>query len=1378
MQNKAAKRTLSDTPESKQSGQLIPGHPPNQDNTPVQSKKRPRAEKTPINSSVRKKYVRGKQGGLKGLMNMPLDIFTECLPIQIACLLSPGDLVSLARSGKCFRHMLLQRSAVQMWRRAGSNVPGLPPCPPHMCEPQYATLIFSKHCTLCGASATAKPDPHLCVRLCSSCRDTKLEELDSEYDSVVELVSFTTRIRPKRSKSQPRASKNSVFSLRHEVEEVYRKQKEFRNAGDEKGLSQWENDRRAVLLARAQTDHSREEELETMRKQRKERQERLKALGWTEEDMAFRGVEGKPWHALVYVPKPLTDRIWSNLLPKLIPMLGENRERNLEYGRKARRIERRTRVDQFLISMRYTAHPFESILAALGVGVPPPPDLAGLTPIRMTVAIYQSRVEIANPFPKTHTMLKWDGLKDLSEVEMPIEEVAAKLVERTPQISEKVMEWRNTVERRLAEKLESEAGGSQGEVVLKVKGSTESTAHLSKDARLLLRADCVFKRSELGKGRYLSYREQPPCYYPDFVSPYDHTLNERIHVSYQDADQEIKLDQYVRDVETEKIAKALLGQLGMPDVAWVELKTMKDRFQCGRCLDKRSRTWRSLVIHYITVLKTWDKEKDTKGEHSTRYSVVFRNVHDLEPNGHPKPLARLLSEEDAAEMTIPTGTILGDPLPGYPICFLCKATGRSEVQLSRDDMLEHMQDAHNVVEAAEEKMVVSVSYFKFPLVSQFGVANMLNTKGDHAKLMETRSKPTSDHSSPKPAAKERTYPIQQLSESSKKRVRRGKGSLKTLMQMPIEVFAEVSYTRFFECRSTKNFRKVLLQRSAIQLWRRAESNVPELPPCLPGMCEPQYAALLFSDHCTLFHSSLKYLLKRSFTAILSEEDLGDEESEDEESESEDRHQQILSLRRDVDNVLERLQRFRDSWDYPAILEWAEARRTTVSQRRRDAAPLARYLDSLNKAREEELSKLKQQRQEIVMERLKAIGWTDEDMDFHESGELLWSTVMDVAQPLTEQTWDDILPELNRLLEENRERHNAQARRLGRCHRVDQFLQEIESAQRPLRSIFEFLGVRQFSNWDDPFSSNNLSDTVMFGIPFPSTGIALKWDCLADLSEREITIDEVSVELDARRSWIESKILEWRADIERRLVRRFNDGARRLDDTGVTLTVGGSTELTAHLSGDQRLLLRADTIFTEPNVPSRVYIGGWHKPQDRSLPYYYPSLEFDLGEVYLSDSAPEDIEQDIYFSQYQRHTKMEEVVKPLLNDLGMPDVARIELKVMKPRFVCGRCVGKRPLSWDHMVDHFMAELEYWNEYKDRNTLHPIRHPIVYKNVHDLEAKNNPKRLVELITEQEAHSLLHQPYDPSLLYSFCLICHAKGRKYRQLNPDEMAMHQRDV
>ncbi|KAG9094593.1 hypothetical protein FS749_012168 [Ceratobasidium sp. UAMH 11750] len=483
------------------------------------------AQKTP---KPRKRYVRGKKGILKGLMEMPIDIFAE-----IASLLNPGDLVALARSSKFFRNLLLQRSAIQMWRHAERNMPGLPPCPPDMCEPQYAALLFSKHCNLCGAIATAKPDVYLRVRLCAICRENELRDIvPLGLQSVIDqtLVDSSATIRFKTDKSRPRGTQEPLCSLRQQVEGVLNKQREFKDAGNHSGLAKWEQECRTLVLTRRKfgsqlaryldsVGKSRSRELGGVKQQRRQAiVNRLKALGWTDEDMSFSKSDGKPWRAIVDTANPLTARIWDNILRKLIPLLQENRERHIARAAAARRLQRRRHIHQFLKQMKSDEHPLEPILSALGVHPPAMPSLED--EFDLDDIINAQHFEFKNTFPNTSLTLTWDCLADLSEQDIAIEEVQAELETRKGQIRRKVLEWRANVERQLVERFESEATGG-ADVVLTVGGSTELTVQLSRDLRLLLRADTIFKKSAPLTDFSvwsMSHGKDYPYYYPLLVS--------------------------------------------------------------------------------------------------------------------------------------------------------------------------------------------------------------------------------------------------------------------------------------------------------------------------------------------------------------------------------------------------------------------------------------------------------------------------------------------------------------------------------------------------------------------------------------------------------------------------------------------------------------------------------------------------------------------------------------------------------------------------------------------------------------------------------------------------------------------------------------------
>ncbi|KAG8773828.1 hypothetical protein FRC12_002302, partial [Ceratobasidium sp. 428] len=504
---------------------------------------------------------------------------------------------------------------------------------------------------------------------------------------------------------------NSVFSLNYEVDEVLAKQKEFRRRRDRKGLAEWEAERRLVVSARRRhavrlelylesIDILREDELGAIKQQRREAvAERFKALGWTERDMDFYGPEAKPWRALVEAPKPLTDRVWTNILPKLTPLLEENRKQNLAYDKKNNRVVRRTRADKFLMEMKYTTHPYRSILDALGVGVPSLPDLDGRSTMLKQAIMAKHLPAILNPFPWTHVALNWACLNDLSELDMSISEVEAKLEERKTQIEERVQQWRTSVERRLVEKIES-GNNIDDDVILSVRGSTDSTAHLSRDTRILLRADTVFKRErydDVFDSVFRSFK-----YYPNLVCSGVELFNEDAHYPWMERKDKLDLSPWVIDTEAQNIVKLLLRDLGMPDVAHVELKLLGLRFVCGRCTYRIPDSWKNMVLHYIEESEHWDTRKDDIFSSSIRHPIVVKNIHKLEQTDTPKPLIRLLTEEDATKMiALANNPASSAVVKKYSYCYLCHATGMRGFQLFSNGTRVHLEDMHDVLEPVD-----------------------------------------------------------------------------------------------------------------------------------------------------------------------------------------------------------------------------------------------------------------------------------------------------------------------------------------------------------------------------------------------------------------------------------------------------------------------------------------------------------------------------------------------------------------------------------------------------------------------------------------------------------------------------------------------------
>ncbi|CUA72615.1 hypothetical protein RSOLAG22IIIB_10183 [Rhizoctonia solani] len=314
--------------------ELARGRPSKRGRTDTSRKKAPR-----------KKHIKGKQGGLEGVMKVPIEVFTE-----IAHYLNPADLLSLVQTNKFFRSMLLNRSAVLIWQRSLGNVPGLPPCPTRMIEPQYAALLYSKHCTA-GPIFT---------------RATILETV--QLDDLENFIPFTTILKGKKL-----GSKTPIYCLRAQKAKFDRVKEEFVNNNDGKGLDEWKLQQLSYWKTQRQEGDqllkyfdsvaaSRSDELQVLKLERKERiHERLRALGWENRYLDCPGNSEhfkKKWSSLVEVAKPLTERIWTNLLPKLTRLLEENRGQVEIYEQEQRQYERQRKVEELLGEFTRVSNPY------------------------------------------------------------------------------------------------------------------------------------------------------------------------------------------------------------------------------------------------------------------------------------------------------------------------------------------------------------------------------------------------------------------------------------------------------------------------------------------------------------------------------------------------------------------------------------------------------------------------------------------------------------------------------------------------------------------------------------------------------------------------------------------------------------------------------------------------------------------------------------------------------------------------------------------------------------------------------------------------------------------------------------------------------------
>lgn len=157
--------------------------------------------------------------------------------------------------------------------------------------------------------------------------------------------------------------------------------------------------------------------------------------------------------------------VWTNLLVKLTPLLEENRERRLAREKEENRIMRRRRLHDLLVNVKFTAHPFSAAMEVLVPGLAK--DLLSTSQPSEFNFVPKTRPlpAVLNPFPPIAVILEWECLKDLSETELSVERVEELFHERREQLDKCLTDWRENLEKRLVEILNTKVKTTSGAAV-------------------------------------------------------------------------------------------------------------------------------------------------------------------------------------------------------------------------------------------------------------------------------------------------------------------------------------------------------------------------------------------------------------------------------------------------------------------------------------------------------------------------------------------------------------------------------------------------------------------------------------------------------------------------------------------------------------------------------------------------------------------------------------------------------------------------------------------------------------------------------------------------------------------------------------------------
>ncbi|CAE6358899.1 unnamed protein product [Rhizoctonia solani] len=634
-------------------------------------RKRQRTTSKPSKPVVRKKQVRGKQGGLAGLINMPIDIFTE-----VASYLLPGDILSLARSNKFFRNLLMDRSAIHIWHGAMRNVKALPPCPPGMSEPHYLSLLFSKTCSMCGAPARANMDPKLLVRLCGSCRNSHLMLSTAVPFELLSLVVCSAHTAP--AKRKP----GDLYVLRGDFKELLAEYEEKKRCKDDGALEAWSEGKRDIVVKRdgqaldllqfLDTVHwDREQELSDAKMARRsEIERRLKEIGWSEKDMEFGWWSTNPreWHALVSQPKPITDRTWANLQPKLISLLETNRKERQAMERDERKQDRLIRLSKFFLDIKKQGSP------ALQLKAPNP-----ITRLSSTIPTIEFTHR--GPFPSFDHTLDWPIVKNLYETDSTVAELEVKFEENRDEIEALVAEWQSRIQVRFMDVLRDGYETQSETLRPAIITSNTDLPNVSDDLKFLLRADSLFYQAP-----------SPNLDSPKELLSYDTFLMKGLngvvaHMSGQPR-RAPDLDNIHWHPEAHEVARQLLADIGKPDATYLEMKTIGRVFACGKCHETKARNWDEMIEHYLEQEQVYaDVQEDLTL--SSDAELAYNPIHS------PTFLTDEPMITDYASKTLAGGYGIG--MGRLQVCKVCKRIpSAGHVLATQSAILKHLLNVHGI----------------------------------------------------------------------------------------------------------------------------------------------------------------------------------------------------------------------------------------------------------------------------------------------------------------------------------------------------------------------------------------------------------------------------------------------------------------------------------------------------------------------------------------------------------------------------------------------------------------------------------------------------------------------------------------------------------
>ncbi|KAI0739390.1 hypothetical protein C8Q80DRAFT_1198414 [Daedaleopsis nitida] len=312
----------------------------NDGNVTLPSRKRARKENESSSKPQRNKGAR-LVGKLTKLIDMPLDVFYE-----IASHLHPLDLLHMMRTSKMLRFILRSRTSTSVWRAAFTTIDSfmqMPPVPPGMSEPRFAALLFDRFCFLCSGDRANWVDYAIQLRLCKVCSKTNIRTGNAILGRRSPLLTCgILRVVPCETTDDRHVAQKLLDPSSHvptrkyyvkDVDETVKEWRAIKSAG--KSVQELEERMQlrqlsgfTVLLWMHSISLEKQlDDISTSKTRSESITAKLQKLGYAQQDFPE---DDATWDRLVNQPKPLTDRIWNNLRPKLEARIALARDRRIE----------------------------------------------------------------------------------------------------------------------------------------------------------------------------------------------------------------------------------------------------------------------------------------------------------------------------------------------------------------------------------------------------------------------------------------------------------------------------------------------------------------------------------------------------------------------------------------------------------------------------------------------------------------------------------------------------------------------------------------------------------------------------------------------------------------------------------------------------------------------------------------------------------------------------------------------------------------------------------------------------------------------------------------------------------------------------------------